>query len=104
MNEEDTRYQFRLNKARRQRLHALARAAGLSPSLMAKTLCETALDGDGFNPKGLEEDLLIIRAGIEQLFRRSDRQGELAAAIEAVRLRRETAREEHAALHQGGAS
>lgn len=88
MSYEDIRYQFRLNRARQKKLNALAKAAGLSPSLMAKTLCETALDGDGFDPRSLEHDLLVIRAGIEQLFRRNDRDGELAAAVEEMTARR----------------
>lgn len=105
MIDDGTRYQFRLNQARRKRLHELARTAGLTPSAMAKTLCEIALDRDGFDPRTLEQDLLVIRAGIEQLFRRNERESELAAAIEEARLRRD-ARIEALNLNQenGGVS
>jgi hypothetical protein len=104
MSYEDIRYQFRLNRARQKRLHDLASAAGLSPSLMAKTLCEIALDGDGFDPSKLEQDILVIRAGIEQLFRRNDRENELAAAIEEEQARRAAQEDVLRNGRNGGAS
>ncbi|WP_031556119.1 hypothetical protein [Parvularcula oceani] len=97
---DDIRYQFRLNRARQKRLHDLARTAGLSPSRMAKFLCETALDQEGFEPERVARDLLVVRAGIEQLFRRSDREGELLAAIEEAEARRLT---ERTMVRKGGA-
>jgi len=105
MNEFDIRYQFRLNRVRQQRLHAMARAAGISPSLMAKTLCEIGLDTDGFDPQSLVNDLLIVRAGIEQLFRRTDREEELDAAVAAIRARRAIVEEPSSPVTKtGGAS
>ena len=78
------RVQFRLSKARTQALKDLAETAGVSPNLMAKSLCEAALSRQETDPKSVERDLLIIRAGMEQLFRRSGRESELDAAIDAL--------------------
>ncbi|WP_031553059.1 hypothetical protein [Parvularcula oceani] len=78
------RVQFRLSKARTNALKDLAETAGVSPNLMAKSLCEVALSRQETDPKSVERDLLIIRAGMEQLFRRSGRESELDAAIDAL--------------------
>ena len=85
---ECDRVQFRLAKARYGRLEALSERAGVSPNLMAKQLIEAMLDGEGVIPDETLDDLLVIRAGMEALFSRSAKTGELADAVERLRARR----------------
>ncbi|MEL7322605.1 MAG: hypothetical protein AAFN03_11485 [Pseudomonadota bacterium] len=89
MLNDGNRVQFRLTKARADTLAELALAANTSPSQFAKRLVEAALDAEEIDGRKLAEDLLVIRAGVEQLFRRADRVDELTDAIARVRRRRE---------------
>ncbi len=89
MLNEGNRVQFRLTKARANTLAELALAANISPRKFAKRLLETALDAEEIDERKLAEDLLVIRAGVEQLFRRADRVEELSDAVARVRRRRE---------------
>jgi len=59
------------------------------PKQIAKRRLETALDAEEIDERKLAEDLLGIRAGVEQLFRRADRVEELSDAVARVRRRRE---------------
>ncbi len=85
---EGDRIQFRVSKSRYAKLIELARSARISPHQMAKAMFERAIDRDPVDPQKLSEDLLVIRAGVEQLFRRADRQHELADAVDEFRTRR----------------
>ena len=89
---DSLRVQFRLKKVRQQRLEGLAKAAGVSPHEMAKVIFERALDGTSVDPARLSDDLLVIRAGVEQMFRNSDRLPDLDQAIAEIKERRATAR------------
>lgn len=89
---ECARYQFRLGKKDAWALEKAAKERGIAGNLMAKKIVQTALRDDLVSPDRLAEDLLIIRAGIEQLFSRSDRDEELGDAIERLRTKRKAAR------------
>jgi hypothetical protein len=84
---ECTRFQFRLPKRDCFALEEAAKAHGIAPNQMAKKLVQLALSKDPLPPEKLADDLLVIRAGMEQLFRRSDRSRELDDAIEIVKMR-----------------
>ncbi|NNU16223.1 hypothetical protein HK107_07810 [Parvularcula sp. ZS-1/3] len=84
---ECTRFQFWLPKRDCFALEEAAKAHGIAPNQMAKKLVQLALSKDPLPPEKLADDLLVIRAGMEQLFRRSDRSGELDDAIEIVKTR-----------------
>lgn len=89
---ECPRYQFRLGKKDAWVLEKAAKERGIAANLMAKKIVQTVLRDDLVSPDRLAEDLLIIRAGMEQLFSRSDRDHELDEAIERLRTRRKAAR------------
>lgn len=101
MLNEDNRVQFRLSKTRAGVLANLAQTANTTPSMLAKRFLEEILDGDEVDAKKLAEDLLVIRAGVEEMFRRADRTDELSDAIQRVRKRRERRTDQTLA---GGAS
>lgn len=88
MNTYPDRVQFRLSKTQSAIVRELANSANTTPNQIAKRLFEAALEKQDVDPEKLAEDLLVIRAGMEQLFRRADRVDELSNAIARVRERR----------------
>lgn len=104
MLNDGNRVQFRLSKPRARVLEDLAEAANTTPSILAKRLIEDIIDGDEVDSKKLAEDLLVIRAGMEEMFRRADRSDELSAAIQRVRQRRGLREKREDRQFAGGAS
>ena len=96
---EGSRVQFRMPKARYEKLCGLAREAGVTPHKMAKAIFEDALEEKPIDPAALSEDLVIIRAGIEAMFRRAGKIDELDEAVSSVIARREA---RAATLTEGG--
>ena len=84
------RVQFRLSRQQSALVHELAANSTMSPSAIAKKLFLKGLELSEVDAGLLAEDLLIIRAGIEQLFRRADRVDELSEAVSAIKDRRKT--------------
>lgn len=86
------RIQFRINKAREAKLIALAKGKNITPNTLAKYLFETALDLSDFDTEAMSKDLAVVRAGIEQMYRRSGNVDELEEAVERLADRREATR------------
>lgn len=88
MNTFPDRVQFRLTKSQSAIVRDIATKTNLSANIVAKKLFETGIAQKEIDAEKVAEDLLIIRAGVEEMFRRADRSDELSDAIERVRDRR----------------
>lgn len=82
------RYQFRLPIDDERRIEDAAREAGIAPNQFAKRIVQAALRTDAIDSQAMADDLLVIRAGMEALFRRNGKLEELIDAIDTVRERR----------------
>ena len=82
------RYQFRLPIDDERRIEDAAKKAGLAPNQLAKRIVQAALRQEPVSPERVAEDLMIVRAGVEQMFRRTGAIEELDKAVKTIRTRR----------------
>ena len=82
------RYQFRLPIDDERLIEDAAKKAGLAPNQLAKRIVQAALRQEPISPERVAEDLMIVRAGVEQMFRRTGAIEELDKAVKTIRTRR----------------